>query len=144
MQARYPNLELLEYMVSQSLAQSEEFKERLKAAKEKNKWTHIRFEAIVFPQTWSNTCTGFDVDKDGNAMWGGQAFTDEYTSVFHEKATDTYTVCFGNKPCYMVTNAPQAFYDDLQNRRMVSLSESKKRYDNDKEEKEKINEERED
>ena len=123
-----PNLELLEYKVTQLLLNNEEFKERFAEAKKKQNWCSPKLRATLFCQTWSSTCTGFDIDKDGNAMWGGQAFTDEYTTVFHEENTDIYIVCFGNRPCYMVTDAPKEFFEDLHKHRMVSLSESMEKY----------------
>lgn len=54
--------------------------------------------------------------------------TKEYTTVMHELLTDTYIVFFGEKLCYRVTNANAEFFEDLQNRRMASLSEAKRRY----------------
>ena len=123
-----PNLELLEYKVQQLLLKDEETINKLKEIKKKNKYARLNFEVIVFAQTWENTCTGFDVMEDGSAAWGGQAFTKEYTSVLHELLTDTYVVCFGDRPCYKVTNANEQFYEDLNKRRMASLSEAKKLY----------------
>ena len=128
MNPRYPNLELLEYKVKQILFKDEETINKFNEIKEKKKYAYLDFEVIVFAQTWGNTCTGFDIMEDGSAAWGGQAFTKEYTSVFHELTTDTYVVCFGNRPCYKVTNAKDKFYEDLDNRRMASLSEAKKLY----------------
>lgn len=54
--------------------------------------------------------------------------TKEYTTVLHELVTDTYIVCFGNRPCYKVTDANEDFFSDLTARRMASLSEARKRY----------------
>lgn len=128
MNPSYPNLELLEYKVQHLLLQDEETVNKIKEIKKENKYAHLDFEVIVFAQTWGNTCTGFDVMPDGSAAWGGQAFTKEYTSVFHDSLTDTYVVCFGDRPCYKVTNANDKFYEDLNNRKMASLSEAKKIY----------------
>ena len=128
MNPRYPNLELLEYKVKQILLKDEETINKFNEIKEKKKYAYLDFEVIVFSQIWGNTCTGFDIMEDGSAAWGGQAFTKEYTSVFHELTTDTYVVCFGDRPCYKVTNANEQFYEDLNNRRMASLSEAKKLY----------------
>ena len=128
MNPRYPNLELLEYKVKQILLKDEETINKFNKIKEKKKYAYLDFEVIVFAQTWGNTCTGFDVMEDGSAAWGGQAFTKEYSSIFHELTTDTYIVCFGDRPCYKVINANEQFYEDLDNRRMASLSEAKKLY----------------
>lgn len=128
MNPTYPNLELIEYKVKQLLSQSEEFTDKLRELRAENRYAGVDFEAIVFPQTWGNTCTGFDVMKDGTPAMGGCAMTKEYTTVMHELLTDTYVVCFGNRPCYKVTNASEEFYEDLDNRNMESLSRAKKRY----------------
>lgn len=89
---------------------------------------YVEMEAIVFPQIWGSTCTGFDVSKDGSPAIGGCAMTKEYTTVFHELLTDTYIIFFGERICYKVTNANAEFYEDLQKRNMASLSEAKRRY----------------
>ena len=128
MNLRYPNLELLEYKVEEILSQDEETINKLRDIRTKNKYACLDFEVIVFAQTWENTCTGFDVMPDGSAAWGGQAFTKEYSSIFHELTTDTYVVCFGDRPCYKVTNANENFLMDLNNRYMASLSKAKKLY----------------
>lgn len=128
----YPNLELLEYKVQQLLLKDEETLNKINKIKEsyqnKRIMITLNFEVIVFAQTWCDTCTGFDVMPDGSAAWGGQAFTKEYSSIFHELTTDTYVVCFGDRPCYKVTNANEKFYEDLNKRQMASLSEAKKLY----------------
>ena len=128
MNPRYPNLELLEYKVKRILLQDDTTVEELARIRKKNPHVHLNFEVIVFAQTWENTCTGFDVMPDGSAAWGGQAFTKEYSSIFHELTTDTYVVCFGDRPCYKVTNANENFLMDLNNRYMASLSKAKKLY----------------
>lgn len=125
----YPNLELLEYKTQQLLNQNKTFKEAIKKAKEeKGRFAYTSFEAIMFPQMWPNTCMGFDVMADGSPAIGGQAFTAAYTTVFHETLTDTYVVCFGNRPCYMIEHAAEAFYEDLRNHKMAALSEATARY----------------
>ena len=128
MNPRYPNLELLEYKVKRLLLQDDTTVEELARIRKKKPHVHLDFEVIVFAQTWGDTCTGFDVMPDGAAAWGGQAFTKEYSSIFHELITDTYVVCFGDRPCYKVTNANENFLMDLNNRYMASLSEAKKLY----------------
>ena len=124
----YPNLELLEYKVRQALSKNEQFCEMLKAAREKHKYVAVEFEVDMFPQMWSSTNLGFDTMEDGSPAFGGQAFTAAYTSVFHEKLTDIYVVCFGSEICYQVVNPTEAFRTDLKDRRMESLSQAKKIY----------------
>lgn len=121
MYVTYPNLELIEYKVKQLLAADEEFMSKLGKKR-------TEFDMIVFPQIWGNTCTGFDVCSDGSPAVGGCAMTKEYTTVVHEITTATYIVCFGNQPCYKVTDPTDDFFSDLSARRMASLSESQKRY----------------
>lgn len=122
---RLPNLELLMYKASSIFLQEEEF--LLKARKLKN-YEILDIEVETFPQTWGSTCTGFDITEDGKATVGGCAMTTEYTTVVHEKRTDFYLVFFGDRPCYAVHNPGKAFYEDLKERRLASLSESKERY----------------
>ena len=122
---RLPNLELLMYKASSIFLQEEEF--LLKARKLKN-YEILDIEVETFPQTWGSTCTGFDITEDGKATVGGCAMTTEYTTVVHEKRTDFYLVFFGDRPCYAVHNPTKEFYEDLKDRNLASLSESKKRY----------------
>ena len=122
---RLPNLELLMYKASSIFLQEEEF--LLKARKLKN-YEILDIEVETFPQTWGSTCTGFDITEDGKATVGGCAMTTEYTTMVHEKRTDFYLVFFGDRPCYVVHNPTKEFYEDLKERRLASLSESKERY----------------
>ncbi len=125
----YPNLELLEYKVHQLLSQVADFQESVKKAKEqRGNFAAVSYEAIMFPQVWPNTSLGFDVMADGSPAISGQAFTAAYTTVMHETLTDTYVVCFGNRPCYMIVDAKEAFFEDLRDRRMAALSKAKERY----------------
>lgn len=128
MNARYPNLELLEYKARVALSSDEEFLKILEEQRKNNKYAYVEMDAMVFPQIWGSTCTGFDVSKDGSPAIGGCAMTKEYTTVMHELLTDSYIVFFGAEPCYKVTNANETFFDDLAKRRMASLSEAKKAY----------------
>ena len=128
MNARYPNLELLEYKARAALSRDEEFLKIFEEKKKNKKYVYAEIDAVVFPQIWGSTCTGFDVTEDGSPAWGGCAMTKEYTTVFHELLTDTYIIFFGEKMCYKVTNANAEFYGDLQKRQMASLSEAKRRY----------------
>lgn len=128
MNARYPNLELLEYKARAALSRDEEFLKIFEEKKKNKKYVYAEIDAVVFPQIWGSTCTGFDVTEDGSPARGGCAMTKEYTTVFHELLTDTYIIFFGEKMCYKVTNANAEFYEDLQKRQMASLSEAKRRY----------------
>lgn len=128
MNPNYPNLELLEYKAKQILAKDEEFAEKVRKIRETKRYASIDFEAIVFPQVWGSTCTGFDVCEDGSPTIGGCAMTKEYTTIIHELLTDTYIVCFGDRPCYSVTDANEEFISDFKLRNMASLSEAKKKY----------------
>lgn len=128
MNARYPNLELLEYKARVALSNDDEFMKIIDEKRKNRKYVFVEMDAMVFPQTWGSTCTGFDVTEDRSPALGGCAMTKEYTTVFHELLTDTYIIFFGEKICYKVANANTEFYEDLQKRRMASLSEAKKRY----------------
>lgn len=120
-----PNLELLRFKASLYFQQDEEF---LLKARNLKKYETLDFEVETFPQLWGNTCTGFDITEDGKATVGGCAMTTEYTTVVHEKRTDFYFVFFGDRPCYAVRNPTKEFYEDLKERHLASLSESKERY----------------
>lgn len=128
MNTRYPNLELLEYKARAELSSDEEFLKIFEEMKKNKKYVYAEIDAVMFPQIWGSTCTGFDVNEDGSPAWGGCAMTKEYTTVLHELLTDTYIIFFGEKMCYKVTNANAEFYEDLQKRQMASLSEAKRRY----------------
>ena len=122
---RLPNLELLMYKASSIFLQEEGF--LLKARKLKN-YEILDIEVETFPQTWGNTCTGFDITEDGKATIGGCAMTTEYTTVVHERRTETYLVFFGDRACYTVHNPTKEFYEDLKERNLASRSKSKERY----------------
>lgn len=92
MNARYPNLELLEYKARVALSQDEEFLKIFEEKKRNNKYAYAEIDAVMFPQVWGSTCTGFDVTEDGSPTLGGCAMTKEYTTVLHELATDTYII----------------------------------------------------
>ena len=128
MNARYPNLELLEYKARVALSKDEEFLKNFEAKRKDNKYVYSEIDAVVFPQIWGSTCTGFDVTEDGSPTLGGCAMTKEYTTVLHELATDIYIIFFGEKMCYKVTNANVEFFEALKKRHMASLSEAKRRY----------------
>lgn len=82
----------------------------------------------MFTQTWSSTALGFDKAENGEPIFGGCAMTEAYTTVIHERTIDVYFVFFDEKFAYCVTDATERFFEDLQNRRMLSCSEAKKAY----------------
>lgn len=127
---RYPNLELLEYKVKQLLSQDKEFLSAVEAYKKdyNKKNAGFNFNTTMFPQVWGSTCTGFDVAADGSQAICGSALTKEYTTILCETLTGSYIVCFGDRPCYKVTNPSEDFFNDMRQHRMVSLSEAKGRY----------------
>ena len=94
MNARYPNLELWEYKARVALSKDEEFLKNFEAKRKDNKYVYSEIDAVVFPQIWGSTCTGFDVTEDGSPTLGGCAMTKEYTTVLHELATDIYIIFF--------------------------------------------------
>ena len=118
---RLPNLELLMYKAGIYLEYDEEFAQKAKGKT-------LNFTIETFPQTWGSTCTGFDITKDGRNVFGCSALTTEYTTVVHEETTDSYLVFFGDRPCYAVHNPTKEFYEDMKERCLASLSESKERY----------------
>ena len=124
---RLPNLELLMHKGIGYLGLDKEFMEKVIKAKSDGIRT-FNFQIETFPQIWGNTCTGFDITEDGKATIGGCAMTTEYTTVVHEENTESYLVFFGDRPCYAVHNPTKEFYEDLKDRHLASLSESKERY----------------
>ena len=126
--AKYPNLELIEYKFRQLLNRDEEWKKKVRDAREKNRHIYPDYEAIVFPQIWGSTNTAFDVCKDGSPAIGGCAMTKAYTVVVKETLTETYGIFVDGEACYMVDNPSDEFYKDLSERNMKSLSEAKDVY----------------
>ena len=124
---RLPNLELLMHKGIGHLGLDKEFMEKVIKAKSDGIRT-FNFQIETFPQIWGSTCTGFDITEDGKAIIGGCAMTTEYTTVVHEENTESYLIFFGDRPCYAVHNPTKEFYEDLKERRLVSLSKSKERY----------------
>lgn len=125
---KYPNIELLEYKAMAALRKDDTFNKTFREKIKDKKYIHPELDAIVFPQIWGSTCTGFDVTSDGSAVIAGCAMTKEYTTVFHELTTDMYVVFFGENPCYMVNNPNTQFYDDLKKHQLCSLSQAKNLY----------------
>lgn len=62
---KYPNLELIEYKTRLILSKDPEFQAALEAKRKERKYAYLEFQAMVFPQVWGSTCTGFDVTEDG-------------------------------------------------------------------------------
>ena len=125
MNKEYPNLQLLEYISEQEVF--EKYKEVLNDSK------YLTFRAQVFIQSWPNTATGFDL-KGGCS---GQAFTDEYTTVFEigwymldenkkwkEVDDRIYTVFFGNRLAYSFLNPNKTFHDHLYVQQMGSQKQA--------------------
>lgn len=123
-----PNLELLLYKAQQIFSKTEgfitAFGDAFKTAKSKGIYLSPDFDIEVFSQTWATTATGFD---DGESM-AGQAITDAYTTVVHERITDMYIVFFGGKPCYLVDNPNDTFIKDLTDHRLKGVKEAKEAY----------------
>lgn len=84
-----------------------------------------RFDTFI--QMWGSTCLGFDINENGEAMFGGQVMTEAYTTVA-ELSPTLFIVCFNEEPCYAVENPTKEFYDDVKNRCMTSRSKANKRY----------------
>lgn len=125
---KYPNLELLEYIFCDALLNDEKWRAKRENIKKAGRSARLEFDATVFSQEWGGTNTAFDVMPDGSAAWGGAAITRAYTVVIQERTTDVYGVFVDDKPAYMVYNASEAFYEDLNARNMKSLSQAKKLY----------------
>ncbi len=126
--AKYPNLELIEYKFRQILNNDEEWKKKVEEAWEKNRYIYPDYEVIVFPQVWGSTNTAFDVCEDGSPAIGGCAMTKAYTVVVKETLTETYGVFVDDKACYIVDNPSNEFYKDLSEHNIKSRSEAKKAY----------------
>lgn len=128
MKADYPNLELLEYIAQSVMRSDEVFQKTMEEKRKKDKFLCPEWEAVVFPQIWGSTNTGFDVTEDGDPVMGGCAMTKAYTTVMHELVTETYLVFFDGRPCYKVDHPTEAFYEDLKTGNLASLSEAKEKY----------------
>lgn len=128
MNGKLPNLELVLYKAQQELAWNEKWKAVIDEKRETNRYTYPNFVAEVFPQMWGSTCTGFDITQDGSPTIGGQAITEEYTIVIHERTADFYCVFFGERLCYVISDANEDFMSDLKNHSMASLSNARKKY----------------
>ena len=126
---KLPNLELLDYIAKRHFFANDENR---KLYAEKNKGSLHQseefFKVEMFPQMWGSTSLDFDIDENGNATFGGQMLTESYTTVFFEPRTEIYLVFFGDKPCYQVQDANDAFLNDLKNHNLQPLSKAKELY----------------
>lgn len=133
MDAKYPNLELIDYKARLYLSKDEKWKEKFDKIKENYRFIiRPNLHAVVFSQLWGSTCTGFDiiVHDDGTTepAFGGAAMTEAYTTVMHESYTDYYLVFIGDKLCYVVDEPNEAFLDDLKERQLAGLSRAREIY----------------
>lgn len=122
----FPNLELLAYIAEQTL--NTKFSDKVKKFKETNRYFYPAFQSIVFPQTWSNTATAFDVTASGAPTIAGQALTTAYTVVMHEPVMDLYMVFVDNRLCYAVDEPNEKFLSDLNQHNLLCLSKALKEY----------------
>ena len=76
-----------------------------------------RVKMNMFLQTWSSTALGFN-------GWGGQAFTDAYTTVIEEINTGYFGVFFDERLAYIVKYPNEIFQNDLKNKDMKSVLEA--------------------
>lgn len=128
----YPNIELQVYKVKELIRTISELKRvakvKFEEAKLNKRYLSYEFDVDIFSQVWGSTCLGFDISEDGSPAIGGRALTKAYTTVIYERVTDRYYVFFGPDLCYVVSEANEAFLEDLKNHQLVSLSESFKKY----------------
>jgi hypothetical protein len=123
MNPRLPNLELIVYKTKELLLNDEKFLLESTQCSGRSD-----FEVECFPQMWSSTCTGFDVDSNGMPVMAGQAFTKEYTTVVHELSTNWYMVFFGDRPAYLIDKTTDEFLQDLRDKDLACVSKAKIRY----------------
>ena len=121
-EGKYPDLEYLEAMLLGNLR-------NLHPEAFKTSFLQPQAELVsMFPQTWPNTACGFSEP----GMMSGQAFTTEITTVMkvyvHDTKEEYYGVFFGNKPAYIVDNANETFFDDLNRRRLRSKYDAQEAY----------------
>lgn len=75
----------------------------------------------MFSESWPSTALGF-----GGV--GGQAFTDAYTVIIEDTYTLEFSVYFGGRFAYKVTDPNRIFYHDVQMHDMSKVLEHKARY----------------
>lgn len=118
---KLPNLDLIEYKSENVLRNHDEFVERIKKAREDDPYKSVDLVLHTFPQMWGSTALGFD-------GIGGQAMTEAYTTVVHERVTNTFVIFFGEKPCYSLIDPTEEFFEDLKNLRIAGVNEARDRY----------------
>lgn len=118
---KLPNLDLIEYKAENVLRNHDEFVERIKKAREDDPYRSVDLVLHTFPQMWGSTALGFD-------GIGGQAMTEAYTTVVHERVTNTFVIFFGEKPCYSLIDPTEEFFEDLKNLRIAGVNEARDRY----------------
>ena len=127
MNAKLPNLELVVYKSQILLSSNKEFQEKMKDTKFQRCYMgaeKYNFSVEVFLQTWQTTSTGIDLMPDGSPLHGTPITTEAYTTVVHERITNTYIVFFGDQPAYITINPSLTFRNDLKDHKLKSLSES--------------------
>lgn len=131
MRVEIPNLELIMYIARTNVMASPEWKAKFENYK--REWHEQNPDArwVIFPefvidsvflQMWGSTALGFD----GNI--GGCAMTEAYTTVVHERTTDTYAVFFDGVPCYMVYDPNEVFLEDLKNHMLAGKTRAARDY----------------
>lgn len=125
---QYPNLDSMQNLMVNFLMIDEKSKNKIEALKKENRFESLEFDATMFSQVWGSTCTAFDVTPNGEATIGGSAMTRAYTVVLHELTSNTFGIFVDGKPAYIITDANETFYEDLEKRNLKSLSEAMKKY----------------
>lgn len=59
--------------------------------------------------------------------------TEAYTTVVHERVTNTFIIFFGERPCYSLTDPTEEFFEDLKNLQIVGINEARERYQKEEE-----------
>lgn len=76
----------------------------------------------MFPQTWGSTALGF-------GGMGGAAITTAYTVILHSNKGRDYCVYFNGRFAYRIAKPNEKFYEDMRNRRMASVKDAQKLYE---------------
>ncbi len=110
------------------LYKSDRFTDILEDVQGDDEYIFPDYEVECFPQIWSSSTCGIDIDANGEHVSGTDALIKEYTTVVHELMTDSYVVFFGDCIAYLVTDPTDAFMDDLSARKLASVFTAKERY----------------
>lgn len=121
MNAKLPNLELLEFKANMYLNTTDVYKEKKAEHINPTCRQHAVFDIEMFPQVWGNTCGPFDIDKNEQPVISGCAMTKMYTTVFHETSVDMFVVFFGESLGYIIHDAKPEFLEDLKKHNLASL-----------------------